>query len=464
MRKGGGQHENILKFVPKRNHTPYRNWRDYQRNLQRNTRRKHNLRRIPWLGMWVGVSLLFISAFFYAGSWPFAKRERSTPPPPNSPPVKKDISPQRITREELPRLLNPLKLDSLPATGLYPLAAEAPDLKITTSLNTRLQRYVSGLLKRSRTYQAAVVVLRPHDGRILVLADYESEGTTPSDGENLCLQAGFPAASLFKIVVAAAAIEAKGFRPDKVFHFRGRRYTLYKSQLRQRRDRYTNQISLKQAFSKSVNPVFGKIGIYDLGRALITEYAVGFLFNRRIQFDVPVARSFIEVPEDDFGLAEIACGFNKRTLISPLHAALITAVVANDGLMMEPWLVDTIQDESGRILYQAEPKKMAMPIKKSTADDLRTLMADTVVRGTCRKAFRSLRRKKRFADIALGAKTGTINDKLDQFKYDWLTAYAIPSEQDDGIAVTILAVHGERLGIRAADLARHIISEYFIPG
>jgi cell division protein FtsI/penicillin-binding protein 2 len=176
-----------------------------------------------------------------------------------------------------------------------------------------------------------------------------------------------------------------------------------------------------------------------------------------------VARSYIEIPEDDFGLAEIASGFNKRTLISPLHAALITAVVANDRIMMEPWLVGTTRDKSGRVLYRAEPKRMATPIKKSTADDLKTMMADTAVSGTCRKAFRPLRRKKRFADIAMGAKTGTINDKLDQFKYDWLTAYAIPANKSEGIAITILAVHGEKLGIRAADLARYVIGEHFSP-
>ena len=450
-----------MKFALKHNNEPAPNWRDYQRNLQRNTRKKYPLKSIPWLGVWAGVSILFISVFFYAGSWPFVQRERSNPPLPDSPPPQKDPSPPKITRGELPGLLNPLQLEFLPDTGHYLPAKGAPDLTIETSLSMELQRYVSGLLKRSRTHQAAAVVLRPHDGRILVLADHESEDISPRTDENLCLQADFPAASLFKIVSAAAAIEAKGFTPDKILYFRGRRYTLYKSQLKQRRDRYTNRISLRQAFSKSVNPVFGKIGIYDLGGALMTEYATRFLFNQGIPFDVPMARSYIEIPESDFGLAEIASGFNKRTLISPLHASLITAAVANDGIMMEPWLVARIQDEPGRVLYQAEPNRMATPMKKSTADSLKILMADTVISGTCRKAFRPLRRKKRFVDVAMGAKTGTINDKLDQFKYDWLTAYAIPPNKSEGVCVTILAVHGEKLGIRAADLARYIISKYF---
>ena len=63
--------------------------------------------------------------------------------------------------------------------------------------------------------------------------------------ENLCLKARFPAASLFKIVAAAAAIEARGFHPDKTLTYRGGRYTLYKSQLKKRQDRYSNRISLQ---------------------------------------------------------------------------------------------------------------------------------------------------------------------------------------------------------------------------
>ena len=57
---------------------------------------------------------------------------------------------------------------------------------------------------------------------------------------------------------------------------------------------------------------------------------------------------------------------------------------------------------------------------------LKVLMRDTVVYGTCRKSFRPLRRKKAFKDVDFGAKTGTINDKKDQFKYDWFTGYVLP--------------------------------------
>jgi cell division protein FtsI/penicillin-binding protein 2 len=193
----------------------------------------------------------------------------------------------------------------------------------------------------------------------------------------------------------------------------------------------------------------------------MAEYADRFLFNEEIPFDLPVGVSRILIPGDDFGLAEIASGFNKRTRISPLHASLITAAVANHGIIIEPWLVRRIKDESGAVLYRARFSRLASPIEGGTAEKLKVLMRKTVTSGTCRKAFLPLRRKKRFKDIELGAKTGTINDPNDRYKYDWVAAYALPKDESKGICISILAIHGKKLGIRSADMARHIIRYYF---
>lgn len=89
------------------------------------------------------------------------------------------------------------------------------------------------------------------------------------------------------------------------------------------------------------------------------------------------------------------------------------------------------------------------------------MMEDTVAYGTGRKAFRKLRRQKLFKNFELGAKTGTINDITDQFKYDWVTAFAMAPGGAEGICVGVLAVHGEKLGTRATEMVRAIIDYHF---
>ena len=429
-------------------------WRDYQRRLSKKARRRYYLKRLPWLGLWSGAGALMLVILFYSVSWLSAYFEDKTWHPPRAVPRE----PTKLTKKDLAPILDRLDADRLTDSHVLKVESNEGPLTIETSIHPELQRYASNLLDRSLTYAAVVVVLKPETGQVLAMAQTKRENPK----EKLCVRAVFPAASLFKIVAAAAAIEARGLSPQTELTFRGGKYTLYKSQLREQdRGRYTRRTTLKEAFSDSINPVFGKLGIYELGRETMEDYAHRFLFDRLIPFDLTVDVSHFDVPLDDFALAEIASGFNKRTLISPLHAALITATVANKGKTMEPWLVKTVRDNSGHILYQAEPTILANPIKGGTASDLQDLMSGTVTGGTVRRAFRPLQRKKMFKEFDFGAKSGTINDPTDQYKFDWLTAYALPGNRNGGIIVTVLAVHGEKLGIRAKDMVRCIVDEYF---
>lgn len=431
-------------------------WRQYQKRLRRSSRIKNALDGIPLYGFYAGGALVILVALFFFGAWILDGRGPVALSPVTQKPSQR-AGPMVLEKQDLPSLLRNLNLSRPPETPT--VSWEGKRLTIETDIDWPLQEYIERLLERSKTYMAAVVVLRSDNGQVLAMAGYGPSGKGQS--EHLILQADFPAASLFKIVSAAAAIEARSFTPERPLFYVGGKYTLYKSQLKRKRTRYTQEVTFEKAFAGSIDPVFGKLGIYVLGRRLLREYAERFLFNRPIPFDLPVEESKVQVPGDPFGLAEIASGFNKRTRISPLHAALISACVANGGIIMEPWLVSRIKDKKGNILYQVKPRILATPISRHTAETLKILMEGTVISGTGRMGFRRLRRKKLFRDIVLGAKTGTINDRMNEYKYDWMTAFASPESGKTGISLAVLAVHGEKLGIRAKDIARLVIVHYF---
>ena len=358
---------------------------------------------------------------------------------------------------DLKAAINKLARDSAKLAEPNILHVNGQRYFIQTAIYPKLQKYILKTLKRSRTLQSAVVVMDPHDGSLLSMVNHDSNGQST----NLCLQADFPAASLFKIVTAAAALESAGLSLDQRLYFRGSRHTLYKSQLKTKKDRWTTETKLRKAFALSNNAVFGKIGIYHLGQGRLMRYSDKFFFNRPIASDLPLAVSRVQVPGDDFGLAEIASGFNKDTLISPLHAALLAAIAVNQGNMPRPTLVESIRDESNKVIYQAPLPVKSAAVNPETARELKVLMQDAVRYGTSRSAFRKLRRKKRFKDFDLGAKTGTINDRRDRFKYDWVTAFALAPNGGGSICVSVLAVHGKILGTRSTEMTRAIVDYYF---
>lgn len=438
-------------------------WLDYQKRSYRRARRREFLRKGTWLGAWLCACALvlvltspsgsLISAHFLEGQGPAAAR-----------PVAEDPKPKAFSKEDVRELLDEVKLTSVSFAEEYHLETPRGRYILETSIDRDLQRFVMDLLSHSMTQHSAAVVIRPDNGQVLAMASYENNGNG-GKGENLCLGADFPAASLFKIVAAAAAVEARGMNPETPLVFRGQKYTLYKSQLKEEKakkgKRWGKKTTLKEAFSDSINPVFGKIGIHHLGSELISEYAERFLFNHPIPFDLSVTPSRYVKPMDDYEVAEVASGFNKRTLISPLHAALVTASIANGGTMMEPWLIKTLRNEAGEVLYQAAPSVMASPINRKTAGKMMALMEGTVEQGTARRAFQPLQRKRELRYVDLGAKTGTINGAIDPYKYEWMTVYALPSDGDGGLCITVMTAHGEKLGVRAKDIARLIINRHY---
>jgi penicillin-binding protein A len=435
-------------------------WREYQSKLQKTSKTKLLLKKLPVL-LAISVSAFIIlliicwALFRLPDRWSWADQK---PPQPSQPDKRSEAPTLKLSRDDLPALLGDAARDSSLLSDVLVCEKAGRHYTIRTTIDTKLQSYILKLLNRSRTLQAAVVVLDPADGRVIAMADHDSSN---GHGQNLNLKADYPAASLFKIVSAAAALENSGYTPDTAVDFVGRRHTLYKSQLKPAKNRWTTNTTLRKAFALSNNAVFGKLGIYVLGRTVLTEYAQKFAFNRQIPFDLPLAVSPTVVPADDFGLAEFASGFNKKTLISPLHAALLAAVPANGGTMPDPWLVDTVVDGNDQVLYRAEPVVWSRPLTGNAAQGLTIMMQDAARYGTSRNAFRKLRRKKMFQAFELGAKTGTINDQTDSLKYDWIAAFALAPNGRQRIAVGILGVHGRILGTRSTELARAIIDYYF---
>jgi cell division protein FtsI/penicillin-binding protein 2 len=432
-------------------------WRKYQADLQRTARRKHYLKNLPLLIIISISALAVLVAVVWASLWISERWSQASQKPPAPPEKKIEVLPPKLSRDDLPDLLDEITRDSTLLSDVFVCETDGKHYTVRTTIDTKLQSYIQRMLQRSRTVQSAVVVLNPMDGRVIAMADHDSNGHR----SNLNLKADYPAASLFKIVSAAATLETSGYKPDTPLYFRGRRHTLYKSQLKQIKDRWTTETTLRKAFALSNNSVFGKLGIYVLGQQVLTQYAEKFAFNRPIPFDLTLAESSIAVPADEFGLAEIASGFNKQTLISPLHATLLASVAANKGKMPIPWLVDTIQDETDQLLYHADTAVLNQSVNGKAAANLTFLMQYAASSGTSRSAFRKLRRKKLFKTFEFGAKTGTINDTTDRFKYDWITAFALAPDGRSAIAVGVLGVHGKILGTRSTEMARAIIDYYF---
>lgn len=423
-------------------------WRQYQNHLKSQDERRHILRRVPIYVLWLLLLAALVEGGFklveYIQSRPARKVVTISPP---------DIC--RISHKDLRKLLGSLPVDQVTRSD-FEIKAGLSTYHMYTSLDTDLQKSIQSALKTEYAQSIGIVALETDTGRVLAMVSHDE----PPDRREACLRADSPAASLFKIITAAAAMERCGLKSDTPVPFTGGKYTLYKSQLTDRTGKYTSFIPLKDAFADSINPVFGCIGKNQLGKTGLERYADLFFFNRAIDFDLPVDTSCVKISDDPYNWAEVACGFNHVTTISPLHGAMIAAAIVNDGVIMNPSVIDTVSVK-GRVVYRRMNVELCQAMKPQTAEMLRTLMNATVSDGTARKAFRGSAKDELLSGLDIGGKTGSLNNNPEHVKFDWFAGFAEDSRTSKKIAVCILVAHKDYIGTRASAYFRGIISQFF---
>lgn len=330
--------------------------------------------------------------------------------------------------------------------------------RVQYTIDLDLQAEMTRLLEQYKPDYAAFVAINANTGRVIAINDFTKR--PKDDIGHLALQARFPAASVFKMVTATAALDQRLLSADSVIPFNGASSTLYRRNVKETKvNKWTRFMPLKDAFAHSVNTVFGKIGVFFLGRESLLDYASRFGFNRTIAADLPVQMSQTQISEEDWALVEAASGFTLKNTMSPLQAALIASSVVNQGSIMEPFVVQTVQDEKGDILYEPVPKVYATAMDPLTASELKTLMEETVRTGTARKSFRPFLRSRQYQGIDVGGKTGTLTGRDPAGKCDWFVGYA--TYAGENIAYAALTVHKDYWTVKSAYLARRFIEMYF---
>jgi cell division protein FtsI/penicillin-binding protein 2 len=340
------------------------------------------------------------------------------------------------------------------------------DVTVFTTINPDIQQRMITLFKNYSPLIAAGVVVDADTGAVLAMGNYsaskKAEELLPDNNGNYCLYAGFPAASLIKIVTAAAVLENKRVSISESLPIFGRHYTLYKSQLGLNKPRCKPEyVTFEKAFSMSINPFFGKLGIQYLDEEEFYDMAKAFLFNVSVDFDLPLCESCVFMPATDFEMAELASGYNTKTTISPLHAALIAALPLSEGKIMRPFLVEKITSENGECLYNYTTKGLSKPLSKRSIEDLTHIMQSTIKNGTARKSFSHLRSLSESKNWVLGGKTGTINLPNKPRSCEWFAGFA--GNDNTRIAVAIVMVHGEKRTVKPSYVAAEIIKTCLKP-
>jgi cell division protein FtsI/penicillin-binding protein 2 len=433
-------------------------WRDYQTRLnriafdRRRTRRMHRYAAVStlliviWFWMFKGCSGLS-SVFVH-----FRDPEKIQV-------VEPLVSPgneKRRNKKGVREFLNGNTFVNLTQKS-FDSHLEGRSYRVVTTLDMPLQHFMIKSLNTANARHIGIVAIDPSTGRILSMVGFDR--TNPLN--NPCLDSIFPAASIFKIITAAAVVDKCGLNQESLLFFTGGKHTLYKSQLTDKYTKYTQKITLRDSFAQSVNVIFGKIGYQLLGKVAIEQYAAAFGFNHPINFEAPINSSLLFVDDTPYQLAEIASGYNRTTVISPLHGALIGAAILNQGVMVEPTIVDYISDQTGSMLYQSRVEPMKQVISAKSSGIVVSMMEATVNSGTGRKAFKDYQKDSVLAQLNIGGKTGSMDNQEHDAHYDWFVGFAVDRASGKKVVVSVVVAHEKYIGTRSGYYARILMKQYF---
>lgn len=328
--------------------------------------------------------------------------------------------------------------------------------RIRYTVDPELQEGALTVFRRYKVPYGAFVAIEPSSGKILALAEYSAQ--EPELGD-FCRRATYPAASLVKIMTAVAALESGKVTPATQFRFEGSPYRLYPRKISPKNGRRENNVStLADALGKSNNVVFGKLGADVVGAEGLERALAAFGFNVELPFDFPLQRSHATVPRERFPLARTAAGF-EDVYLSPVHAAMIAAAVGNGGLMMQPYVVETIEDENGKTVYRAAPAPFRQCTEEGIAKQVGEMMVRTVSGGTSSKVFYRYARKLR-SRVGVAGKTGSLTGQDPPGKYEWFVGFAPVTHPK--IAVASLVVNqGDLWHIKGTYTAQAVMREFF---
>lgn len=374
--------------------------------------------------------------------------------------IKQHLTPQ-LERSEIAQLLgtqritsNHLKLDA------FPVFKDGKSYNVHFTLDRELQEKIEETYQRYDPTYAAFVAMDPETGKILAMVDYSNE----ENSGNLALKASYPAASVFKVVTAAAALNDGKLRPKTIFPVNGRFGTLYKRNLRDIVNRWTRYITIEEAFAKSVNSVFGQIAMNRVGPGSLQKHANQFGFNQKIAFDMPIEMGSAMVPTDDeFGLAESGSGYTQKQTLNPVQGAMIAAAVVNGGKIPAPYLVDQVTNQDGTKVYEAEQNEnLFRPMDQETAKSLSLIMENTVTRGTARREFRDYNHNPVLSKLFIGGKTGSFTGTAPAGKYDWFVGFAQSSaDPRKKIVYASMIVNRKYWKVKSYRIAREAIIQHF---
>ncbi len=281
----------------------------------------------------------------------------------------------------------------------YPLEKPEDGKNLMLTIDIELQSIVEQELKEGiRLTEAdggSAVFMDPRTGEILAMAYCGKEDGLPV--KNRTLSDSFEPGSTFKIITAAAALEEGLLTPEDSIFAENGEFRIGKRTIHDVKSH--KWLSFKESVVHSSNIALAKTSMM-VGKDKLHQYAGNFGIGRKTGIDLPgEAAGFIPAPKRWPDLVLACMGFGQGVSLTALQLACAYSAVANDGILMKPFVVKAVTDPEGNLVSSVAPTPVRRVVSEKTAHTLIDFLQGVVSSGSGQRAGMD--------GLAICGKTGT---------------------------------------------------------
>ena len=290
-----------------------------------------------------------------------------------------------LQRDALGRTVFPKDLrEQVPATG------QALTLTIDEVIQYIAEKELEEAVDHARAKSGTIIVMEPRTGAILAMAvsprfDPNAVASLTADRwRNKALTDTYEPGSTMKVVVAAAALEERVMMPGSMLFGENGRMTIANTTIHDHEK--LGWMTFAQMIQKSSNIGAAKTGML-VGDQRLYRYLQAFGFGQRTDIDLPGEVSGLLKSPREWGrrsLASISMG--QEVGVTPLQMITAVSAIANDGVLMKPYVVAEVRDQKGQRMKEILPQVKRRVVSPATARTLTTIMEGVVTSGTGTKA------------------------------------------------------------------------------
>lgn len=254
-------------------------------------------------------------------------------------------------------------------------------LTIDKKIQTFLEDAMSTVQDEYNPKEIIAIVADPDTGAILAMSQRPTFHPQTREGinqtwYNLAVESAYEPGSTMKIFTLAAAVEENAFKPDE--KFQSGTLQIGPDKVNDHNwGRGWGEISFLVAVQRSSNVGFGILARDYLGYDMFREYLDKFGFGKPTGINLPgeVSGEILY----DWEIEKVTTAFGQGTTLTPIQQIQAATAIANEGKMMQPYVVEKIEDgNTGEIIKETEPEVAGQPISSETAREVLDIL-ETVI-------------------------------------------------------------------------------------